>query len=59
MEDDMYKALSAYTKASGESKGEAFRKAMSLYLRVKRDKNTEIIIRDKTDKSKIVELAGL
>lgn len=59
MDDDLLKALDAHVEKSGETRGEVFRKAMSLYIRAKRDKNTEVIIRDKTDRNKIVELTGL
>ena len=47
MSDELYNALELHRKNTGEDFGEVFRKAMSLYLRVKREENNEVIIRNK------------
>ncbi len=58
MDDDMFEALNSHVEKSEETKGEVFRKAMSLYLRAKRE-DSYIVLRNKNDPSKIVELVGI
>ena len=57
MDDTMFEALDQYVDKSGESKGEVFRKAISLYLRAKKEDN-EIFLRNKNTQ-KVVEIAGM
>ena len=57
MDDKMFKALDQYVDESKESKGEVFRKAISLYLRAKKEDN-EIFLRNK-DTQKVVEITGM
>ena len=55
----MFEALNEYMEKHPETnKSIVFRKAMSLFLRAKREDN-DIILRDKKDPSKIVELIGI
>ena len=59
MDADMFEALNEYMEKHPETnKSIVFRKAMSLFLRAKREDN-DIILRDKKDPSKIVELIGI
>lgn len=59
MDTDMFEALNEYiAKHPGTNKSIIFRKAMSLFLRAKREDN-DIILRDKNDPSKVVQLVGI
>lgn len=53
--EELYKQIDSYTRSSGESKGDVFRRAMKLYLRAHQGDN-DILLRDKKDSENIVKI---